>query len=85
MTLLNELKNGKKKTGRPTLKYANPLTPHPLKMFFADLGITQTVISNKLKIHKSLLSRYLNGSLAIPIEHENRLRELADKLKTEMG
>lgn len=84
MTIFNELTAAKKKLGRPPSKYTH-LTQHPLKQFFADLGITQTAISDRLGIHKSLISLYLGGRMIIPAEHEAGLQGLADELQAEMG
>jgi len=84
MTLLNELRNGKKKPGRPPRKYTD-LTPHPLKAFFTELGITQVAVAARLGINPSIMSLYLSGRMAVPKDHEAALQGLADDLRTEMG
>lgn len=84
MALLDELRNGKKKPGRPPLEYGNDIPPHPLKQFFDGLGITQAAISKELNINPSLLSRYLNGRLAVPVGDERKLQDLAHRLRAEM-
>jgi hypothetical protein len=84
MTIFDELTTAKKKLGRPPGKYTH-LAQHPLKEFFADLGITQTAIADKLGINKTLLSLYLGGRMIVPAEHEALLQGLAEELRAETG
>jgi predicted transcriptional regulator len=86
MTLLEELTTKKKvgRPARPSMKYSG-IIPHPLKQFFADLGITQTAIAKRLGLHTSILSLYLSGKMVLPTEQERKLQDLADELQAEMG
>lgn len=58
-------------------------TPHPLKKFFEERGITQLALAHYLGLSHGQVSLYLRGWRPMPRHHEEKLEKLAEQLREE--
>jgi len=75
------------KVGRPrkNTRYVKRPEPHPLRDFFAKRGITQAALARHLDINPATLSGYMNGTVLITVEDDEKLRNVAAIISAEEG